>query len=412
MTTEEITRLVSDGVDRAKAGEALNVYASVVPFHDNGQLPINRHYALGWIIYYAMHQSAAADISPRKHMLARYLKLQTPRPHKLHSMMLTEAIRLYRDSRDHAVAARLHGGTHDQSCDFSLVKFMQLWEFRYLRPGDWRRKEHEGKPMSSTVEKLITNYVDELEGSHGMQAPSPEFMTIMEKAMTDFPGTASLLSQRAIMHQLAGENDRCAPLLRKAVISSPGKFYLWQRLASHVDAVAQPKLHISLLYKALTAPGQEGFKGKVRLALAEAWLRIGRPHFAAWELNNIKEQYMKNGWHLPPRFRDLEGKLPESVVAADPAGAYKSVEKEADEYLYEELPHVKVSKTYHKPAVEGTDRYGRPRPGMVAWRVTDADGTNYWFNPGRHNLQEDLPHGTRLLVKIHEGKVVKAILDT
>ena len=49
---------------------------------------------------------------------------------------------------------------------------------------------------------------------------------------------------------------------------------------------------------------------------------------------------------------------------------------------------------------------------MVAWRVTDAAGVNYWFNPGRHRLQEDLPHGTRLIVKIHEGKIVKAMLDT
>ena len=165
MTPQEISRYVSDGFVRAKAGEALAVYASVAPIHTSGALPPERHYSLGWIIYYALHQSAPGDILPRKRMLAHYLGLRTPRPHKLHSMILTEAIRLYRDARDSAVAARLKGIPHDAARDFSLVKFMRLWDFRHLRPGDWRRKLQEGKPMSATVEKLITHYVDELEGS-------------------------------------------------------------------------------------------------------------------------------------------------------------------------------------------------------------------------------------------------------
>ena len=412
MTPQEISRYVSDGFVRAKAGEALAVYASVAPIHTSGALPPERHYSLGWIIYYALHQSAPGDILPRKRMLAHYLGLRTPRPHKLHSMILTEAIRLYRDARDSAVAARLKGIPHDAARDFSLVKFMRLWDFRHLRPGDWRRKQHEGKPMSATVEKLITHYVDELEGSHAASAPSAEFMDVMERAMREYPATASLLARRATLYQLSGETERCAPLLRQAVMVAPGKFYLWQRLAAYVDPVEHPKLHISLLFRALSAPGQDSFKGKVRLALADAWLRIGRPHFAAWEIDRVKQVYEANGWHLPPRHRELEERLPHGTIAADPAGAYRSVAHEADELLYESLPPVRVSKTYHKPAVAGTDRYGRQRPGMVAWRVTDAAGVNYWFNPGRHRLQEDLPHGTRLIVKIHEGKIVKAMLDT
>ena len=145
MTKEELSTYVSDGFEKAKRGEALEVYTTVCPYFDRGELPTSRHYAFGWIIYYAMHQSPEQEIAARRQMLGRYLKLSLVKPHKLHSMILTEAIRLRREADD----------------KFSLMKFLPLWNLANLRPGDWRRKEVDGKPVSSTVEKLITQYVNE-----------------------------------------------------------------------------------------------------------------------------------------------------------------------------------------------------------------------------------------------------------
>ncbi len=80
----------------------------------------------------------------------------------------------------------------------------------------------------------------------------------------------------------------------------------------------------------------------------------------------------------------------------------------ADDFIYESLPDIAVRKTYHKPAAETTDRYGKSRPGQTAWRVTDAEGNNYWFNPGRYRIPENLPSDTQLKVKVFKGKVVSA----
>ena len=169
MTKEELSTYVSDGFEKAKRGEALEVYTTVCPYFDRGELPTSRHYAFGWIIYYAMHQSPEQEIAARRQMLGRYLKLSLVKPHKLHSMILTEAIRLRREADD----------------KFSLMKFLPLWNLANLRPGDWRRKEVDGKPVSSTVEKLITQYVNEAIAT-GQSLPE-DFKAVFDKALHDFP---------------------------------------------------------------------------------------------------------------------------------------------------------------------------------------------------------------------------------
>ena len=47
---------------------------------------------------------------------------------------------------------------------------------------------------------------------------------------------------------------------------------------------------------------------------------------------------------------------------------------------------------------------------IEVWRVKVSEGINYWFNPGRFGIREDLPADTQLAVKVFGGKVVKARL--
>lgn len=410
MNREELIRHVSDGFDRAKAGQAAQVYAEVSPYHDSGELDRKSHYPFGWIIYYALHQAPDYAIGERKRMLARYLNLEVTKPHKLHSMILTEAIRLAKDAEEARFVARQlrESGSQAKTDSFSIVNFSKLWNLAHLRDGDWRRKEHEGKPMNSTVEKFITAYVNELEEKR-MVAPE-EFKAIIGRASEEFSDSASFMAQMAVLNELDGNREEAVGLLKKAVISAPSKFFLWQRLARLVDPGKEAKLHIALLYKALQSPGQEEYKGKIRLALAEAWLGINAPAQAAWELQKIKELYTRNGWHLSPRFLEAEKKIPAGLAPVDPAKAYRSVEPLAEEFIYDALEELPVKKTYHKEAGESTDRYGNKRRNPIAWRVTDEAGNNYWLTPSRLGIDETLPHSTSLLVKLHNGKVVKARL--
>ena len=410
MEPNEIIQYVSDGFDRAKAGAAVETYNAIIHHPELRDLPHRSHYPMGWIIYYALHQSPAHAIQERKMLLAHYLRLNVEKPHKLHSMILNEAFRLYKDAADAATIARLKGGFNPatDSTRFSIVKFMELWNLDHIRPTDWNRKEHEGKLLSSTVEKLITHYTDELYGMH--TPPSAEFIGIVNQAMVAYPPTTNLFAQRAQLHELSGEKEAATEMLRHAILTSSSKFYLWSRLANLITDKGNMRLKVSLLYKALCCPGQEEFKGKIHLHLAATLAEGGAMPQAKWELIYVKDLYTKNDWYLPKLYRETENKIPAETAPADPSAIYRKVAHLADDFIYEILPEIEARKTYHKAAAETTDRYGNRRMGQTAWRLTDNNGANYWFNPGKYGIPEDLPADTRVRIKVYGGKVVKARL--
>lgn len=410
MEINEIIKFVSDGFDQAKAGAAVETYNNIIHHPDMRELPQKSHYPMGWIIYYALHQSPAHAIKERKMLLAHYLRLNVTKPHKLHSMILNEAFRLYKDASEASSIVRLKSDLNPvtDSTRFSIVKFMDLWNLAYIRPTDWNRKEHEGNQLSSTVEKLITHYTDEL---YRMRIPaSAEFTGIINQAMVAYPPTTSLFAQRAQIHELAGEKEAAIEMLRNAILTSSTKFYLWSRLANLITDKDSLRLKIALLYKALLCPGQDDYKGKIHLHLAAAIAEGGAFPQAKWELEYVKDLYKKNDWHLPRIYKETEKKIPAGTKPADPSGIYRKVEHMADDFIYESLPETEARKTYHKPAAETTDRYGNRRMGQTAWRVTDSNGANYWFNPGKYGIPEDLPRDTRVMLKVFGGKVVRAHL--
>lgn len=406
-TDDRIVALISQGVDRSKLGEARQVYDEIVA--TGLPIPTRSHYAFGWIIYYALHQWGDRDIAPRKHLLHHYLQLNSPRPHKLHSMILTEALRLRENINKSADYARRRD--QDAAMTFSLMRFLPLWGISNLRPGDWNRHEFQGKRLSSTVEKLITLYVSEAEKS---KTPPPAyFLTLADRALTEYPDSYNLLSQRATLHIMEGETERAATLLRNALVMAPGKFHLWSRLASLVDQEKNPRLRMALFARALTAPGNAEFKGKIRLSLASIWLEQGFAGQAAWELEGVRRLYTAKEWHLPRLHGELSARIPDGTRAEDPRPVYSKLTSMADEEIYSALPAITAKKTYHKnPQPDQSDPYGRRRPNGPAWRVTDGYGGTYWFQPQRYGIDPNLPLGTDLIIRVHNGKIVDARINS
>lgn len=411
MDSEQIALFISQGFDAAKAGNAIAIYSEALPHFNNGVMPTKSHYAFGWIIYYALHQHADNEIAERKRLLANYLKLRVAKPHKLHSMILLEAIRLYRNAKNLVFSTRnkATGETND-AIRFSIVRFAELWNLGNLRPGDWNRKAYEGKELSSTVEKFITCYVDEIEETHPM--PSEAFMAMIDKAMTEYPNTVNLMAQRALIYQFQGDREKAAALLRKALLFAPAKSFLWSRLAAFHSPTDDTRRHIGLLYKALSAPGPEQFKGRIRISLAEAFILRKMYNYALWELDKVKSNYEAGGWHLPRTYKETMEKIPADTQAENPEELYRRLAIIAESEIYDMLPVVKVSKTFHKnpdanPSESWQARYGKP---VVTWRVTDEAGNNYWLQPHRFGIQPDLPVGTQLHIRLHACRPVKAEL--
>lgn len=398
----EMMTMISDGVDRAKAGEALAVYQAIA--NAGSPIPIKSHYALGWIIYYAMHQSDDREIESRKLLLMRYLALSTPRPHKLHSMILNEAIRL----RDNVIKMSYPRQVEEETSSFSIVRFMPHWNFANLRPGDWRRHQLGDKTLSSTVEKLITLYVGELE--KGTNVPSEEFLTVIDRALTEYPDNFNLLSQRAVLFARAGETERAVELLKKSIIMAPGKFHLWSRLASLIDVQTNPRLKMAFLARSLTAPGKAEFKGRIHLDLASIWMAQGLPEQAAWELGIVKRTYEAQQWHLPKAYSQIAERIPADTTPVDPSPTYAKLISMAEQEIYYALTPIHTTKTYHKEPQAGPDAARFRRAPEPAWRVTTAEGQNFWMQPLRFGINAQLPHGTAVTIRVHNGKVVHARL--
>lgn len=324
----DIVRFVSEGFDAAKGGNAPTIYRLVLPHFEKGQLPVRSHYPFGWIIYYALHQHPDSGIIERKKMLANYMKLNVTKPHKLHSMVLLEAMRLYKDSKN--VAFNMRGKDAPR---FSLIKFCELWNLENLCEGDWRQREYEGKKMSSTVEKLITLYMDEADDTKTL--PSDSFIGVIERAVNQYPRSFTLMAQRASLHEMQGETEYAKTLLRKALHFAPRKFFLWSRLAALHSPETSPRIHVALLYKALVSPGQEQFKVGIRLSLAEAFIIKGLYHYALWELNRVRKTYESKEWHLPRKYTETMKKIPRETVPADPAALYRKLEPLAEKEINE-----------------------------------------------------------------------------
>lgn len=413
MDSEQLSKFISEGFDSAKHGNAPSIYNQIASHLEAENIPHKSHYATGWIIYYALHQTMDKEIAGRKKMLANYLKLRVAVPHKLHSMILTEAIRLYKNAKDASFNYKSDIKDDDNEANdkgrkpenFSIVAFSKLWDLANLREGDWRRKEFNGKRLSSTVEKLITIYVDETEQTG--KIPSDDLLAVLEKAESEYPDSANIMSQRAAVFSICGDKENAKRLMRKALLMSPGKFYLWSKLASLYDPQESPHLKVALLYKALKAPGPDQFKGRIRLSIADVLASRGAFPQALWELQRVKSTYETNGWHLPGNHATVSGKIPAGTVASDPTSIYRKVEYLADDEIFRHLPPIAVTKTFHKnPTPDSTGRGYGTHP--TVWRVTDDHGHNYWLQPQRLNLSPDLPVGTSLIIRVHDGKPVKA----
>lgn len=390
---------VSENFPAAKAGDAIRIFAVAKEAFDAGLLPVSDHYAFAWILYYALHQSPKYDIMERKRMLALYFKLDIKKPHKLHSMILLEAMRLRRDAID-----RKYNDKEGDAPDFSIVRFSEIWNLENLRPGDWKRKPFQDKEMASTVDKFITLYVNELESTS--TPPSDSFRAVITKALEEYGPSANLLGQMASVLALDGKNKEAREMLRKAVISAPRKFYLWAKLASMVDRVEEPRLYVGLLAHALAIRGQDEFKGKIRLDLARFFIEKEKSAEALWELQIYKRLYEEKGWGLSKSFLEAMNAIPAGTVAANPSGIYRYLIQRAEEEVFSCLEEIEMTKTYHRPAeADKNPRFDKP---SVAWRLTDVEGQNYWIIPRRFRLVEDLPLGTPIMVRLFQGHPVTA----
>lgn len=380
--------LVQQAYAQANAGNGEGAYATVSSIYNDGRLPDDQTNAYGWIIYYSLKQQSDNDVErlvvERKRRLMRYIELGLPSPSLLHSLILSEAVRIERTT----------------PLKFVLHNFFDLWGGSdKLRPEDWEQFEGEHGTLPSLVEKLVTVYVKEVMTDG--RDPSEDFVTLIDKALETFGNNQNLPRQRAQIYLHFNQKDKAIDLYRKQLKRNASRYYLWAELAALVE---DADTRLALTCMALSIKTKEDFLGKIRIYLAEQLCDRNEYALAAGQLALVRRCYERQGWHIPPTIAKVSDRIPAETAEADGRDFIQRHADEANIYLYDNAIHTTLVKSG-----ETTDRKTQKR----RWWAADADGNRYSLDPRRLHLPGKCPDGTAIKAVIADKRVLQAsVSDT
>lgn len=380
--------LVQQAYIQAKGGNGEGAYITVSAIYDDGRLPEDQKNAYGWIIYFSLKQQSDNDVErlvvERKRRLMRYIELGLPSPSLLHSLILSEAVRIERTT----------------PLKFVLHNFFDLWGgSAKLRPEDWEQFEGEHGTLPSLVEKLVTVYVKEVMTDG--RDPSEDFVTLIDKALETFGNNQNLPRQRAQIYLHFNQKDKAIDLYRKQLKRNASRYYLWAELAALVE---DADTRLALTCMALSIKTKEDFLGKIRIYLAEQLCDRNEYALAAGQLALVRRCYERQGWHIPPTIAKVSDRIPAETAEADGRDFIRRHADEANIYLYDNAIHTTLVKSG-----ETTDRKTQKR----RWWAVDADGNRYSLDPRRLHLPGKCPDGTAIKAVIADKRVLQAsVSDT
>ena len=321
--------LVQQAYAQAKAGNGEGAYTTVSSIYNDGRLPDDQTNAYGWIIYYSLKQQSDNDVErlvvERKRRLMRYIELGLPSPSLLHSLILSEAVRIERTT----------------PLKFVLHNFFDLWGgSAKLRPEDWEQFEGEHGTLPSLVEKLITVYVKEVMTDG--RDPSEDFVALIDKALETFDNNQNLPRQRAQIYLHFNQKDKAIDLYRKQLKRNASRYYLWAELAALVE---DADTRLALTCMALSIKTKEDFLGKIHIFLAEQLCDRNEYALAAGQLALVRRCYGRQGWHIPPTIAKVSDRIPAETAEADGRDFIRRHADEANIYLYDNAIHTTLVKS-------------------------------------------------------------------
>lgn len=374
---------IKEAVENAKGGaDAVSAHQQATAWYNDGQLDSQLYPDFGWLIYYALKQTAVEEAHKRKVLLYQYFQLDLPKPSILHSLILGEAIKVEQNT----------------PLQFRIRDFIRIWGLENLRKEDWEQYQtEEGNTLPSTVEKLIGVYTKELKTDR-VEA-SEDFSQLVDKALVKYPMSQNMPYFKATVLISQGKVQEALTYYKNLIQQFPSKFYLWNQTAELVEDV---DTKIGLLCKALACGTDDEFLGAVRLRLADLLYQKGMSGNAKYELERYRETYQNKGWNLKPEFWKIYNQVGSVETANDNNMVYSEYAVKADEFIYSSLPAVVAAK------VAETQSEDRNHPGrrITTWILRTANDTLRLRKPTKFRLNKRTPNGTIFDVKLKDGKIV------
>ena len=374
---------IKDAVANAKSGaDAISSHQQATVWYNENQLDSQLYPDFGWLTYYALKQTSLSESHKRKVLLNIYLQLDLPKPSILHSLILSEAIKVEQNT----------------PLQFRIRDFIRIWGLDNLREEDWEQYRTEGgNTLPSTVEKLIGVYAKELK-TDGVEA-SEDFSQLVDKALAKYPKSQNMPYFKATVLLSQGKVQEALNYYKNLILQFPSKFYLWNQTAELVEDI---DTKIGLLCKALTCGADDEFLGGVHLRLASLLYQNGMMENAKQELERYRETYQNKGWNLKPEFWQIYNQVSSEGKAIDNKMLYSEYAVKADDFIYSSLPTVIAVKV----AETQSDDRNRPGRKIITWILRTAKNTVRLRKPAKFRLNRRTPNGAIYDVKILDGKIV------
>ena len=380
---DPISKELKDASEKARNGLLTEDVIQICHnLFENGDLNKNLYRDFGWLIFYNLKNTPVNDSTKRKQLLHYYLELELPRPELLHSLILSEAVKVEKNT----------------PLQFRIRDFMNLWGWGNLRPDDWAQYQTDnGNTVTSLVEKLISVYAKEVK-TDNVKSPD-EFIILVDEALTKFPNNQNMPLYKAIVLMSLGKKDEALEYYKKLILKSPSKCYLWNQASELVEEV---DLKIALLCKAISVERDESFIGGCRLNLAKALIVKKMMANAKYELEKYRAFYVQQGWGLKQEYHNIELKIPQDTQIKDNNVLYDEYIPQAEEFIYSALPSQFAIKVEDKQL----DDKNRPGRRFTQWTLKTKDGIIRLKKPNKFGLDNRVINGTFFDIKIHEDKIV------
>lgn len=292
MTREEIAALrgeMKSAIVAAKKKEDFQeTYDKFCELSKNGTLDKSLFRDFGWLIFYRLRALPLNMMLQRKRAMLQYFQLKLERPSLLHSLILSEAVKMKKNSPS----------------GFRFRDFVSMWELENLRPEDWDKiKLPTGKSRNSLVEILIGTYVREIVAD---KAPATDdFVQLLEKAVSIYKSNPHLPLYKAQVMVSVGKTEDASAFYKVLLKRWPKKFFLWAR-AEELLPPKELSLRIAFLSKAIFHIREQAFLGDIRLKLAYLLQKQGLYSYALFELTQYERYYQSQNWHIKPWHETLK----------------------------------------------------------------------------------------------------------
>lgn len=349
---------------------------------ENGSFNKNLYIDLGWLIFYNLKNTPVNDSTKRKQLLQYYLALELPRPELLHSLILSEAVKVEKNT----------------PLKFRIRDFMNLWGWNNLRLEDWEQFQTDnGNIVTSLVEKLISVYAKELK-TDNVKSPD-EFNALVDEALTKFPNNQNMPLYKATVLMSLGKKDEALDYYKELILKFPSKCYLWNQASELVEEIG---LKIALLCKAISVEHDESFIGGCRLNLAKALIEKNMMANAKYELDKYRDFYVIQGWGLKQEYHDIVNQIPKGTQSIDNHSLYDNYVPQAEEFVYSALP----TQLAIKIEDEQLDDKKGPGRKFTQWILKAENGVVRIKKPSKFGLDNQMRNGTLFDIKLYNGRVV------